>query len=149
MLVILALLIGCYLRVRKSEFGSVFYFIEYINFSVYLGWICVATIANTAIMLTSLGLSPEGTLAAVVTSLTLLVAMGIGIKLILQDGNVYLSLVLIWASYGILMARSKETMAGDKMVAVVALVVMIGLLLTMLARKILLHKAVKKEKQSS
>ena len=141
MLVILALLILAYLKTRKLKAGTSAYFLEHINFSVYLGWICVATIANTAIMLISLGITAEGMVPAIITAGTLIVAMLIGIKLVLQDGNIFLALVLIWACYGILMARSEQVMSGDTTVAAVALVVMSGLLLAMIVRLWLIRKA--------
>ena len=67
-------------------------------------------------------------------------AMIIGIVLILKDGNIFLGLVLIWASYGILVARSQEAMNGDSIVAAVSLITMSGLLLSMLGRLLLIRK---------
>jgi len=149
MLVILGLLIAAYRRTRKLKLGTTAYFFEHINFSVYLGWICVATIANTAVLLISLGASSQGMLASIVTAGTLIVAMLIGIKLVMQDGNIYLALVLIWAAYGILVARSAETMVGDTTVAAVALVVMSGLLLSMLGRLYLIRSHRKRSSDSN
>ena len=125
MLVILVLLIACYRRVRGAIPGSAHYFLEYINFSVYLAWICVATVANTAIFLITLGMPAYGVTAAVLTSVVILVVAALAIWLVLRDGNVLFGLVIIWAAYGIIVARSTEAFPFAPTVAMVALVAMI------------------------
>lgn len=72
-------------------------------FSVYFGWLTVATVANTSALLVQWGwrggdiLSEEGW-----TILVLIVAAAIGITTTLVNSSVAYGLVLVWAYFGIL-----------------------------------------------
>jgi hypothetical protein len=71
-------------------------------FSVYFGWITVATIANITVLLVSLGWNGFGIADYIWTSVVLLVGMAIGVKRTLSDKNIAYGLVLVWAYAGIL-----------------------------------------------
>jgi len=71
-------------------------------FSVYFGWITVATIANITVFLVSMGWNVFGIADFVWTSIVLLVGTLIGILRMLKDKNIAYGLVLIWAYLGIL-----------------------------------------------
>lgn len=66
-------------------------------FSIYFGWITVATIANITIFLVSIGWSGFGIADSVWTSIILLVGAGIGIARMRRDNNIAYGLVLVWA----------------------------------------------------
>lgn len=70
-------------------------------FSVYFGWITVATIANITVWLVSIGWDgfgiPESTLAAVIVA----VGATISTAVILRDKDIPYALVLVWAFSGI------------------------------------------------
>jgi hypothetical protein len=70
-------------------------------FSVYFGWITVATIANITVFLMSLGWNGFGIVEAVWAVIILLVGAGIGILRIWKDKNIFYGLVLVWAYGGI------------------------------------------------
>lgn len=70
-------------------------------FSVYFGWITVATIANVTALLVSLNWSGFGISETVWTIIVLLVGSGIGIARTLKDRNIFYGLVLVWAYGGI------------------------------------------------
>lgn len=72
-------------------------------FSVYFGWVTVATVANTSALLVQLGwtgggvLSEEGWLIAI-----LIVATAIGVTTALVNSSAAYLLVFVWAFWGIL-----------------------------------------------
>lgn len=88
---------------RKEQFiGSEKLFIS-VPFSIYFGWITVATIANVTTFLVGLGWNGFGISDFVWTSIVLLVGALIGILRLKKDRNIAYGLVLIWAYLGILL----------------------------------------------
>lgn len=71
-------------------------------FSVYFGWITVATIANITVFLVSLDWNGFGISDDIWTVIVLLVGATIGVARILKDKNIFYGLVLIWAYSGII-----------------------------------------------
>lgn len=71
-------------------------------FSVYFGWITVATIANITVFLVSIGWNGFGIPDFVWTVVVLFVGMLIGVTRMKKDKNIPYGLVLIWAYFGIL-----------------------------------------------
>lgn len=71
-------------------------------FSVYFGWITVATIANITVFLVSIGWNGFGIADFIWTGIILLVGALIGILRMRQDKNIAYGLVLVWAYLGIL-----------------------------------------------
>jgi benzodiazapine receptor len=114
MLILLLLLIAIYLRLQIGQVrvtnGE--QWCVNIPFSIYLGWISVATIANITAVLNFLkwdgwGISPE-----VWTIIMLLVGVGIASAVSLTRGDVAFMLVIIWAFVGIAVKN-----AGNPIVA--------------------------------
>lgn len=70
-------------------------------FSVYFGWITVATIANITVFLVSVDFSGWGILPSVWTITVLFVGALIGMIRLLKDRDIAYGLVFIWAYYGI------------------------------------------------
>jgi hypothetical protein len=103
MLTLLGLLISSYLRldVNRARVTRLEYWCVDVLFSVYLGWISVATVANIADWLYFVGWDGFGISAEVWAVIMLLVAslLGVGMALMRRDIG-YLS-VLIWAFIGI------------------------------------------------
>lgn len=73
-------------------------------FSLYFGWITVATIANVTILLVSLGWNGFGLSESVWTVIVLLVGAAIGSWRTILDQNIPYALVLIWA-YGAILSK--------------------------------------------
>jgi hypothetical protein len=103
MLILLLLLIAIYLRlqIRKVQVASLERWCVDIPFSVYLGWITVATIANITALLSYLqwdgwGISPE-----VWTLIMLTAGVCIASAVSLTRGDIAYMLVIIWAFVGI------------------------------------------------
>ena len=68
-----------------------------IPFSIYFGWITVASIANITVFLISIGWNGFGIEEFVWTSIILLVGALIGILRMQKDKNIAYGLVIIWA----------------------------------------------------
>jgi len=74
----------------------------HLPFSLYLGWICIATVANIAAFLVYLGwdgMSIPGTIFLIV------LCTAASTLLIIRRHNIVVGLVAIWALYGIIMKR--------------------------------------------
>ena len=79
-------------------------------FSIYFGWITVASIANITVFLVSLGWNGFGISDFIWTSIILLVGALIGILRMIKDKNIAYGLVLVWAYSWILF---KHLSVGD------------------------------------
>ncbi len=128
MLAILSLLIAIYLRldIGRAEVPAAFRWLVHLPFSVYLGWISVATIANASQLLDFLGwngwgISPEAWTVIMLGA----VAIISGAMLVIR-GDVAYGLVIIWAVIGIASKHSEVppvATAGWVVVGLVALLV--------------------------
>jgi hypothetical protein len=70
-------------------------------FSIYFGWITVATIANITTLLVSIGWDGFGVSEEIWTVMILLVGAFIGVARMLKDNNIPYGLVFVWAYLGI------------------------------------------------
>jgi hypothetical protein len=103
MLSLLATLIAIFLRLNigKRKFSTVEKWLVSIPFSVYLGWITVATIANATALLKYLGWSGWGIDAQVWTILLLGAGVVISAMMSFNRKDIAYALVLVWAFTGI------------------------------------------------
>ena len=105
MLVLLGSLIAIYLRldVNRTRVPAGERWAVHVPFSIYLGWITVATIANAAALLYRLGWTEGGLGISGVawTVSVLVVAVAIAAAMSLTRGDVAYLLVLVWAFAGI------------------------------------------------
>lgn len=86
-------------------------------FGVYLGWICIATIANVTAVLVSIdwngfGISPVIWTIVMIAAGTLIVTLAL-----LRLNNPYIGIAVVWAFIGIIIKRQ----ADYRLIAVVAL----------------------------
>lgn len=79
----------------------------FLPFSVYLGWITVASIGNVAVTLVSLNWNGWGLNEVSWTILMIGVAIAVTLIMILRKRDIGFSLVLIWALFGILVKQSE------------------------------------------
>lgn len=103
MLALLLLLIVVYLRLdigRVQVPGGERWFVQ-IPFSIYLGWITVATIANASSVLYYLNWNGWGISPEVWTVIMLVAATGIASAVSLARSDIAYILVIIWAFVGI------------------------------------------------
>jgi benzodiazapine receptor len=103
MLVLLGALLAVYLRlgIAKARFSTLEKWVVSIPFSIYLGWITVATMANATALFSYLGWNGWG-ISPLVWTLILLVAGVVvaGLMAFTRSDVAYL-LVLVWAFAGI------------------------------------------------
>jgi tryptophan-rich sensory protein len=72
------------------------------TFSIYAGWISVATIANIAILITKLNLSFFMNYETIWFALIIIVSLIIGGYMLIKEKNIYYASVFAWAYIGII-----------------------------------------------
>jgi TspO/MBR family len=123
MLALLATLAKMNLQIRED--GNEFYKIV---FGIYLGWICIATIANITALFVSYGMMPSVDMQALVTIAMIIIGLVLVDYIMLKLDNPYLALSVAWAFYGVSLKReadfpqialaAKFAMAGVILVAI-------------------------------
>lgn len=108
MLVLLIALINIYLRLDISYPEKKPPLLVRLPFSIYLGWITVATVANVAALLVALNWNGFGISPAVWTVITLGVATLITLIVLWKRRDLPYLLVIIWAFTAILARRNAE-----------------------------------------
>ncbi|CAN5736200.1 tryptophan-rich sensory protein [soil metagenome] len=92
------------------------------TFSVYLGWITVATVANVSIYFVDLGWGGDPLPASAWGALTLVVATALGVRMLRWQRDAAYALVLVWAFIGIVVAQtSLWLVAGTAVLGVLVL----------------------------
>ncbi|MBW6499335.1 MAG: tryptophan-rich sensory protein [Bacteroidales bacterium] len=79
-----------------------------LTFGIYLGWICIATIANVTTLLVSINWGGFGISAEVWTILLIAVGAAVTIITMYRLHNSYLALAVIWAFAGIIIKRQAD-----------------------------------------
>ena len=108
MFALLATLIWTYLRlgIGKTVVSLKEMALVHLPFSVYLGWISIATIANVSVALTAVGWDgwgiPDATWAVVI----ICVALVLTLAMLATRKDLAFSLVVVWALVGILSKQS-------------------------------------------
>lgn len=100
-ILICLMIINVFLRNKRLTLAEKF--MVRLPFSVYFGWITVATIANATTLLVSLGWDRAGFSESLVTIFILLVGVLIGLLTIYFNRDIAYGLVIIWAYAGILL----------------------------------------------
>jgi translocator protein len=128
MLGILATLIVIYqrLEIGRTLVSTGEKWLARVPFSIYFGWISVATIANAAIMLYNLGWRGEPLTQEIWTVLVIAVATAIGAFMIFSRREVAFPLVLVWAFIGIYVRQSDVNLVP---IVAMAAAVLIALLI--------------------
>ena len=93
------------LKIGRTRVAPAVRWLVHLPFSLYLAWISVATIANTAVLLTVVGWNGWGLSPVVWTVAVILVGGGLGLAMIWRRNEVAYPLVIVWAFAGIVVAR--------------------------------------------
>lgn len=108
MLILFASLLKIYMSITVEKFipatKSFKWFIS-VPFSVYLGWITVATIANVTALLVNSGWNGFGLSDQFWTVLVIVTALGITLAMLITRRDIAYSLVVVWALTGIVIKR--------------------------------------------
>jgi hypothetical protein len=136
MFLLLASLIAIYLRlgIGKSAVSLREKLAVQTPFSVYLGWITIASIANVAVTLVSVNWDGFGISQETWTILIIAVALLIALLVVATRRDVAYGLVIIWALVGIALNQS-----GNQNIAMIA-EISAGIVAVALAASILLRR---------
>lgn len=117
MLSLLLLLIAIYLRldIGRAQVSTAEKWLVHVPFSIYLGWITVATVANVTSLLDYLNWSGWGISPEAWTVIMLVAGVAIASAVSLTRGDVAYMLVIVWAFAGIAVKH-----AGTPVVATAA-----------------------------
>ena len=129
MLALLGLLIGSYLRLNVNHVAvsRLEYWSVDVLFSVYLGWITVATVANISDWLYSIGWNAFGISAQAWAVIMLFVASLLGLAMAISRGDVGYLIVLVWAFIGIAVKQASAPVVAAS--AWIAAVLMLSLII--------------------
>jgi len=124
MLILLGCLLFIYLRlnVGKSETTRAERYFARLPFSVYLGWITIATIANVTALLVNINWNTWGLSEQFWAVAVIIVGIAIALSMLFTRKDIYYSLVVDWALLGILLKRLSVTTVPDQSVVVVTIV---------------------------
>lgn len=140
MLILLGCLIAIYLRLNigQSEATKAEKYSVHLPFSVYLGWITIATIANVTALLVDINWNTWGLGEQFWTVTVIVVGIAIALSVLLTRKDIYYCLVVDWALLGILLKRLSVTTVPDQsvvIVTIVGLVLITGGVIAQLIRK--------------
>jgi hypothetical protein len=121
---LLVTLIAIHLRLwaRRETLHGTAYWTVRAPWSVYLGWITVATIANIAQSLAAFGFDGFGIEPALIAAVVLLVGLAIAVRFVTQFRDVAYGLVITWAYAGVAV-KEQDTVLVAGVAAVGALLV--------------------------
>jgi benzodiazapine receptor len=140
MAILLASLIAIYLRlgIGKTKVSRGQWIAVHVPFSVYLGWITVATIADVSSSLVSIGWGGFGIAQAVWADIMIIVALVVTLAVIMTRKDVPYALVVAWATVGILVKQGAEqSIAVISGGAAIVILIVSALVATGLADRIL------------
>lgn len=101
-----------------------------VPFSIYFGWITVATIANATTLLVSLNWNGFGIPESIWAALVIVVGAVIGILTILNNKDYFYGLVIVWAYFGIIIKHTSLFESQYPLVIVMAAVCIASVLVT-------------------
>jgi hypothetical protein len=124
MLILLGCLLSIYLRLNigKSEAPQVEKYSVHLPFSVYLGWITIATIANVTALLVDIHWNAWGLGEQFWAVAVIIVGIAIALSVLFTRKDIYYSLVVDWALAGILIKRLSPTEVPAQSVVIVTIV---------------------------
>ena len=106
------------------------------GFGVYLGWICIATIANITVLLVSNGWQGFG-LSGQTWAIIMIVVGAVIVSLtIWRMSNPYIGLAVVWAFAGIMIKRQDDYRAIFMTAAAAAVVVAVVVILSFFRRRL-------------
>jgi hypothetical protein len=124
MLVLLGSLIGIYgqLRAGGTQPSTGELWLVWVPFSIYMGWITVATIVNATVVLYAAGWQDTGTLGAALAALLFVVAAVIAVTIARRFDDPAYALVVVWALVAVAMKQAGVTLVAATAWVVAAVV---------------------------
>ncbi|QNL49007.1 hypothetical protein H8S90_19985 [Olivibacter sp. SDN3] len=93
------------LSMLNPRMGKISLFVTQLPLSIYFGWITIATLANFAAWLVSLGWLANPIVDLYTSYLLIVLAVVVGTIVTYFKHNIFFGLVVIWAIYGIIMQQ--------------------------------------------
>jgi len=138
MILLLITLISIYLRIGTGRPGArnpEKFFVN-IPFSVYLGWITIATIANVTAYLVDIGWDGAGISEQLWTVIVIAVGVIITLLTLFTRNDIFYSLVFIWALAGIIIKRSADISSDYGLIITASIAGITVIAISMIARLI-------------
>ncbi|MFH1031804.1 MAG: tryptophan-rich sensory protein [Chloroflexota bacterium] len=142
MLVLLGCLIPIYLRlsVGKSDSGAKEKYLVHLPFSVYLGWITIATIANATALLVDVNWNRFGLGEQFWTAAVIIAGLLITLAILFQRKDIFYALVVDWAFLGILIKRLAMNSLPDQSVVIFTIIglviITLGIIIQIAKRRV-------------
>lgn len=134
-LLVSLLLIYTRLNIGKSDVSKMEKIAVHIPFSLYLGWITVATIANVTAVLVVLGVSSFGLLAELLTIIVIIVAVLITFAMLLLRKDFIYSFVVVWALLGILIKQLNFNLTIAVTALISGVLILVGIVYIIIREK--------------
>jgi len=124
MLILFGSLLAIYMRLNigKSEAPKTEKYLVHLPFSVYLGWITIATIANATALLVNINWNAWGLGEQFWAVAVIIVGIAIALSVLFTRKDIFYCLVVDWALLGILLKRLSVTTGPDQSVVVVTII---------------------------
>jgi disulfide bond formation protein DsbB len=142
MLLLLGSLITIYVRLHTGMSGAPKSerYIVHLPFSVYLGWITIATIANVTALLVDIGWNNFGLSGQFWAVLVIVVGIAITLIVLSTRRDIFYALVVDWALLGILLKRLADTSTTDWYVTIATIaglaIITLGILFQLVMKKV-------------
>jgi len=142
MLILLVSLIVIYvkLQIGRSDSPKSEKYLVHLPFSVYLGWITIATIANTAALLVNLGWNRFGFSEPFWTVAVIIIGIVISLTILFYRKDIFYCLVVDWALFGILMKRLTADAVPVQSIIIVVIIgltfISLGIIVQIIRRKV-------------
>ena len=142
MLLLLASLITIYVRLNIgiSDAKSDEKYLAHLPFSIYLGWITIATIANVTALLVDIQWNTFGLGEQFWAVAIIIVGVVITLLTLFKRKDIFYSLVVDWALIGILIKRLSVNTVPDQGVIVAAItgltLISIGIIIQLIRRRV-------------
>jgi hypothetical protein len=141
MLLLLGSLLAIYLRmgVGKKGVTKKEQYLTHLPFSIYLGWITLATIANVTALLVDLNWNRFGLSEQFWAVVVIVVGIAIALSVLLRRQDIYYCLVVDWALLGILLKRLADPAPVQSVVVVTIVgpaIITIGILVQLVRKKV-------------
>ena len=142
MLVLLLSLIAIYVRlgIGRADASGTEKYLVHLCFSVYLGWITVATIANITSLLVDINWNRFGLSESFWTVAVIIVAIIIALVILFNRKDIYYVLVVDWALYGIWVKRNSVDAEPIQIIIVTVLtgiaLISLGIVIQLFRKKV-------------
>jgi hypothetical protein len=142
-LLVMLLLFGCMLAIYiRLDIGLTVpnakqQYMVHLPFSIYLGWITIATIANVTTLLIDISWDKFGLGEQVWAVILIVVGIAIALSILIRRRDIFYCLVVDWALLGILIKRLADSTPAQSIVitTIIGLILITAGIVTQLARK--------------